>query len=882
MPADVLAHAQRARRRGRTAPPRGARRSARTSAAPRAAAAAARASSAHADAQVGLDRRRVHARPPRARPCRRRRTRTRCRSSASAAPGRTRARAARPCSRRGRPGSAAPSGSSPSPTANPSASSSSWPGRAHRHRDRLAVDADLERLLDRDQVVLARARGQPRDANLGGRAGQSPSGRARPATLAPSSRRVTTTLSKCTVPNAGTPAARRAGRRANSRDASPGWPPVRARTASRGCSIDRVEWESSGFPVEEVAHVARGGARRRPSPSSSASSARCRAPTGSAAPTRPRASTTATPRRTQPASGSTRSTASRARGGRRRRQASAAEARETTPSTEHRGAAASTDGGARRAGCMVRRMAVRDRLTVRISPATRRRPPEDPMLAQTPGVEAQGRGPADGKQPSRRDYHHPAAGWGAARSVGKVLWRAREPVEGPRAVLRMNHEDKGFDCPGCAWPDDQQGPAPRHLRERHQARHLGDDAQAGRRRVLRRAHRHRARALERLRARGPGPARRAADLRPRAATRTCRSPGTTRSRSSATTLRGLASPNEASFYTSGRLGNEATFLYQLWVRELGTNNLPDCSNMCHEASGRALTASLGTGKGTVRPRATGSRPTLIFVIGVERRLERAADADRAGRRVRARRAGRARQPARRGGVRAHDRPARLPATMATFRTHADRHARTSSRASAATSRSCAASPRRCSRRPSDPTRSTARSSTSTRPASRTYRALCADDARGTSSSASRASTRRRCATSRASTPSAERTIISLVPRPHPAGARRRHDPRDRQPAAAARQHRPPGRRAVADPRALNVQGNRTCGVNHRPQRGVPRPARRRSAASTRRASTASTRCGTIEAHAPRRGEGLRRHGRQLRPRRARHRAARSRRCATAS
>ena len=54
------------------------------------------------------------------------------------------------------------------------------------------------------------------------------------------------------------------------------------------------------------------------------------------------------------------------------------------------------------------------------------------------------------------------------------------------------------------------------------------------------------------------------------------------------TLRGLASRNEAAFYTSGRLSNEATFLYQLWAREFGTNNLPDCSNMCHEASGRAL------------------------------------------------------------------------------------------------------------------------------------------------------------------------------------------------------------------------------------------------------------------------------------------------------
>ncbi len=64
------------------------------------------------------------------------------------------------------------------------------------------------------------------------------------------------------------------------------------------------------------------------------------------------------------------------------------------------------------------------------------------------------------------------------------------------------------------------------------------------------------------------------------------------------TLRGLDSPHQAAFYTSGRLSNEATFLYQRWVREFGTNNLPDCSNMCHEAIGRALSAALGSGKGT--------------------------------------------------------------------------------------------------------------------------------------------------------------------------------------------------------------------------------------------------------------------------------------------
>jgi molybdopterin-dependent oxidoreductase alpha subunit len=64
-------------------------------------------------------------------------------------------------------------------------------------------------------------------------------------------------------------------------------------------------------------------------------------------------------------------------------------------------------------------------------------------------------------------------------------------------------------------------------------------------------------------------------------------------------LNRLASPDEALFYTSGRASNEAAFLYQLFVRQFGTNNLPDCSNMCHESSGTALTESIGIGKGTV-------------------------------------------------------------------------------------------------------------------------------------------------------------------------------------------------------------------------------------------------------------------------------------------
>ncbi|KUJ59940.1 hypothetical protein AR687_20880 [Flavobacteriaceae bacterium CRH] len=64
-------------------------------------------------------------------------------------------------------------------------------------------------------------------------------------------------------------------------------------------------------------------------------------------------------------------------------------------------------------------------------------------------------------------------------------------------------------------------------------------------------------------------------------------------------LNALESPNEAAFYTSGRTSNEASFLYQLFTKEFGTNNMPDCSNMCHETSGTALKSTIGIGKGTV-------------------------------------------------------------------------------------------------------------------------------------------------------------------------------------------------------------------------------------------------------------------------------------------
>jgi molybdopterin-dependent oxidoreductase alpha subunit len=79
-------------------------------------------------------------------------------------------------------------------------------------------------------------------------------------------------------------------------------------------------------------------------------------------------------------------------------------------------------------------------------------------------------------------------------------------------------------------------------------------------------------------------------------------------------LNGLASPDEAIFYTSGRTSNEAAFLYQLFVRHFGTNNLPDCSNMCHESTSVALNESIGLGKATVRL-SDFNETNLVIVIG---------------------------------------------------------------------------------------------------------------------------------------------------------------------------------------------------------------------------------------------------------------------------
>ncbi len=80
------------------------------------------------------------------------------------------------------------------------------------------------------------------------------------------------------------------------------------------------------------------------------------------------------------------------------------------------------------------------------------------------------------------------------------------------------------------------------------------------------------------------------------------------------TLRGLDSPDQAAFYTSGRTSNEAAFLYQLFVRAFGTNNLPDCSNMCHESTSYAMAETIGIGKSTITY-ADFARADLIIIMG---------------------------------------------------------------------------------------------------------------------------------------------------------------------------------------------------------------------------------------------------------------------------
>ena len=171
-------------------------------------------------------------------------------------------------------------------------------------------------------------------------------------------------------------------------------------------------------------------------------------------------------------------------------------------------------------------------------------------------------------------------------------------IEGTKALLNLNHFD-GYDCPGCAWPD------PDHDRSTFEfcengAKAVAEEATTAKCDV------------EFFKKHSVSEMSQWTDYEIGKSGRIVR-PMILKEGSDHYTfikwkdafqligdkLKSLSSPNEAIFYTSGRTSNEAAFLYQLFVRMYGTNNLPDCSNMCHESSGVALTETVGIGKGSV-------------------------------------------------------------------------------------------------------------------------------------------------------------------------------------------------------------------------------------------------------------------------------------------
>ncbi|GHF61990.1 molybdopterin-dependent oxidoreductase alpha subunit [Amycolatopsis bartoniae] len=204
--------------------------------------------------------------------------------------------------------------------------------------------------------------------------------------------------------------------------------------------------------------------------------------------------------------------------------------------------------------------------------------------------------------------------------VAVSLLRSVEQLGAGRTVraLRLLNQRQGFDCPGCAWPEPQQADG--------EHRKLAEFCENGAKAVAEEATKRRV-----------GPEFFAAHPVAELADRTdywlgqqgrltqpmvLREGGThyepieweSAFSLIAEKLRALSTPDEAVFYTSGRTSNEAAFLYQLLVRSFGTNNLPDCSNMCHESSGAALTESTGIGKGSVSL-ADIHRADLIVVVG---------------------------------------------------------------------------------------------------------------------------------------------------------------------------------------------------------------------------------------------------------------------------
>jgi molybdopterin-dependent oxidoreductase alpha subunit len=189
-----------------------------------------------------------------------------------------------------------------------------------------------------------------------------------------------------------------------------------------------------------------------------------------------------------------------------------------------------------------------------------------------------------------------AAGITAAVSSLEIA-KTMGVVRGARTLLRLNQEG-GFDCPGCAWPEPR---TERNLFEfcENGVKHVADEAtllRCGPELFAEHSIEDlRRRTDEWLNAQG----RLTEPMVLREGKGHYEPIGWDEAFALVADELAKGTPDEAVFYTSGRTSNEAAFLYQLFARMLGTNNLPDCSNMCHESSGTALKEVVGVGKGTV-------------------------------------------------------------------------------------------------------------------------------------------------------------------------------------------------------------------------------------------------------------------------------------------
>jgi molybdopterin-dependent oxidoreductase alpha subunit len=206
-----------------------------------------------------------------------------------------------------------------------------------------------------------------------------------------------------------------------------------------------------------------------------------------------------------------------------------------------------------------------------------------------------------------------AAGIPAAINALKFSVREMGVRRSLKTLLSVNQKD-GFDCPGCAWPEPDGERAHAEFCE-NGARHVADEATTKRATpeffrewsVTKLSEQSDVWLNQQGRLTHPMLLRRGSDNYEAISWDEA-------FKLIAGELNALADANEAIFYTSGRTSNEAAFLYQLFARQFGTNNLPDCSNMCHESSGSALTPTVGVGKGTVTLNDF-ALADAIFVVG---------------------------------------------------------------------------------------------------------------------------------------------------------------------------------------------------------------------------------------------------------------------------